>query len=71
MSGEILNEIKRYYEVLQKVQQSSGDITEWLGWFLQCLKTAMLATKNAIQKISHKAGNCTSKRPSMNDNASC
>lgn len=55
MSSQILNERKRYYEVLQKVQHSSGDITEWLEWFLQCLKNAMLATENITQKILQKA----------------
>ena len=55
MSGQILTERKRYYEVLQKVQHSSGDITEWLDWFLHCLKNAMLATENITQKILRKA----------------
>lgn len=55
MSSQILIERKRYYEVLQKVQYSSGDITEWLEWFLHCLKNAMLATENTTQKILHKA----------------
>lgn len=55
MSSQILAERKRYYEVLQKVQHSSGDITEWLQWFLQCLKNAMMATENTTQKILHKA----------------
>jgi Fic family protein len=55
MSGQILTERKRYYRVLQKVQHSSGDITEWLEWFLQCLKKAMLATEETTQRILHKA----------------
>lgn len=55
MSSQILTERKRYYEVLQKVQHSTGDITEWLEWFLHCLKSAMLSTENTIQKIVRKA----------------
>ena len=55
MSSQILAERKRYYEVLQKVQHSTGDITEWLDWFLHCLKNAMLATENTTEKILHKA----------------
>ncbi len=55
MSSQILIERKRYYEILQKVQYSKGDITEWLEWFLQCLKNAMLATENTTQKILYKA----------------
>jgi Fic family protein len=55
MSSQILIERKQYYEVLQKVQHSTGDITEWLEWFLHCLKNAMIATGNTTQKIQHKA----------------
>ncbi|MCL4483697.1 MAG: Fic family protein [Bacteroidetes bacterium] len=55
MSNQILAERKRYYEVLQKVQHSSGDITEWIDWFLHCLKNAMLSTENTTQKILRKA----------------
>ena len=55
MSSQILIERKQYYEILQKVQHSTGDITEWLDWFLHCLKNAMLATENTTQKILLKA----------------
>ena len=55
MSSQRLAERKRYYDVLQKVQPSSGDITEWLQWFLECLKNAMLATEIITQKILRKA----------------
>jgi Fic family protein len=55
MSDQILLERKRYYDILQKVQHSAGDITEWLEWFLHCLKSAMLATENTTQKILRKA----------------
>lgn len=55
MSSQIMIERKQYYAVLQKVQHSSGDITEWLSWFLHCLKNALLATEKTIQKILQKA----------------
>ncbi len=55
MSSQILAERRLYYEVLQKVQHSSGDITEWIDWFLHCLKNAMLSTENTTQKILRKA----------------
>ncbi|MBK7128469.1 MAG: Fic family protein [Crocinitomicaceae bacterium] len=55
MSSQILIERKLYYNVLQKVQHHSGDITQWLEWFLLCLKNAMLATENTTQRILRKA----------------
>lgn len=55
MSSQILVERTMYYAVLQKVQHSSNDITEWLIWFLHCLKKAMLTTENTTQQILRKA----------------
>lgn len=55
MSSQILIERKRYYKVLQKVQHSTGDITEWIEWFLHCLKNAMITTKHTTQRILRKA----------------
>jgi len=55
MSSQILAERKRYYEVLQNVQHSTGDITKWLDWFLHCLKNALQETENTMQKILGKA----------------
>jgi Fic family protein len=55
MSSQILVERKRYYEILQKVQHSNGDITEWLEWFLNCLKNALLETESSLKKVVDKA----------------
>lgn len=55
MSNQLLTQRKRYYEVLQKVQHSSGDITEWIEWFLHCLKNAMHSTEDTSEKIVRKA----------------
>jgi Fic family protein len=54
MSSQILVERKQYYAILQKVQHSSGDITEWLTWFLNCLKNALITTAVTLKKISRK-----------------
>ncbi|MCX6250024.1 MAG: Fic family protein [Bacteroidetes bacterium] len=55
MSSQILVERKQYYEVLQKVQYNNGDITEWLKWFLNCLRNALLETENTFKSVLHKA----------------
>lgn len=55
MSSQILIERKEYYEILQKVQHSDGDITDWLYWFLNCLKNSLLTTQSALQQIFSKA----------------
>jgi Fic family protein len=55
MSSQILVERKRYYDVLQKVQYSSGDITEWLEWFLHCLKNVLSKTESTLKTVLRKA----------------
>ena len=41
MSSQILEERKGYYDVLEKTQAGSLDITEWMTWFLGCLDRAI------------------------------
>ncbi|MDR2498455.1 MAG: Fic family protein [Tannerellaceae bacterium] len=56
LSSQILAEKKAYYEVLQKVQWSAdSDITDWLLFFLSCMKNALLASEQASLHVFHKA----------------
>jgi len=55
LSNQILTEKKKYYEVLQTVQYSSGDITEWIDWFLNCLYRALIATEQTMNDILLKS----------------
>jgi Fic family protein len=55
LSNQILTEKKVYYEVLQKVQYSEGDITEWLDWFLNCLYSALISTEETLKRVLQKA----------------
>jgi Fic family protein len=54
MSSQILEERKDYYEVLEKTQTGSLDITKWLTWFLGCLDRAIeqsnQITSGALEK---------------------
>jgi len=56
MSSQILEERKNYYEILEKTQSRSLDITEWLAWFLECLDQAIeqsnRITSSALEKES-------------------
>jgi len=54
LSNQILTEKKVYYEVLQQVQYSSGDITKWLDWFLNCLYCALLSTEETMKRVLKK-----------------
>ncbi len=54
LSSEILNHRKEYYDHLEQAQKDDLDITPWIQWFLQTLKTALesalLKTENVVRK---------------------
>ena len=54
LSSQILIEKKEYYNVLQKVQFSDGNITDWLKWYLNCLYRALQNTEETIEKVLFK-----------------
>jgi len=70
MSSQILEERKGYYEVLEKTQAGSLDITEWLEWFLGCLDRAIeqsnQITSSALEKESFWK-TLTQRKVSLND----
>ena len=55
LSNQLLAERKKYYAILQKVQYNAYDITEWLVFFLTCMKNAILASENTASRIIKKA----------------
>ncbi|MCL2289863.1 MAG: Fic family protein [Bacteroidetes bacterium] len=55
MSNQILKERKRYYSALEKTQHGDSDITFWLNWFLNCLKSSLLNTEVVLKSVFRKA----------------
>ncbi|MDR2147699.1 MAG: Fic family protein [Tannerella sp.] len=55
LSNQIRQEKNVYYETLKSGQHGDGDITQWLVWFLTCLKHALLETEDSMQHILRKA----------------
>jgi len=55
LSSQILIERKAYYNILQQVQFSQGDITEWLDWFLNCLYRSMESSKESMSQVRRKS----------------
>ena len=55
MSAQIRKERNKYYDLLEKTQKGTLDITEWLKWFLDCLIGALSATENTLAKVLSKA----------------
>jgi Fic family protein len=55
MSAQIRLQRNAYYEILEKTQKGSLDITSWLEWFLACLDRALSNTDETLAGILHKA----------------
>ncbi len=55
MSAQIRIERKQYYEILEKTQKGSLDITRWVKWFLSCLIHSLKATDKTLNKVLFKA----------------
>jgi len=55
MSAQIRKERNAYYEILEKTQKDSLDITGWLEWFLNCLDRALIATDETLAVVLQKA----------------
>ena len=55
MSAQILKERKGYYDVLEKTQKETLEITEWLLWFIECLDRALDASSEILSGILKKA----------------
>ena len=55
MSSQIQKNRKSYYEVLERTQKGSMDITNWLLWFLENLLIAIQSSGEITDKVLQKA----------------
>jgi Fic family protein len=55
MSSQIERERKGYYAVLESCQKGTLDITQWIEWFLTCLKHALDASEELLELVLAKA----------------
>lgn len=55
MSAQIRIQRKQYYEILERTQKGSLDITEWIKWFLTCLINALKSTDALLIRVLFKA----------------
>ncbi len=55
MSAEINRCKKAYYDILERTQHGGLDITEWLLWFVNCLKNAILHALELVERTVAKA----------------
>jgi len=55
MSGQIREERKAYYEILERTQQNGMDITPWQAWFLECLGWSISGAETLLGSVLAKA----------------
>jgi len=55
LSAQIQRERKAYYEILERTQKRSMDVTEWLAWFLATLHRAVDQAQYILDAVLTKA----------------
>jgi len=55
MSAQIRQERADYYDILERTQKATMDITPWMDWFLQCLGRAVNGAQATLGTVLSKA----------------
>ena len=55
MSEQIRKERDSYYDILERTQKGTMDVTQWLIWFLSCLDRAIENAQNILAAVLAKA----------------
>ena len=55
LSAQIRQERSDYYEILERTQKGTLDVTPWMEWFLACLARAIDGAQTALAAVLHKA----------------
>lgn len=55
LSAQILRERKAYYDILERTQRGSLDVTGWLAWFITALKRAVDSAHLTLDSVLQKA----------------
>jgi Fic family protein len=55
LSAQIQRERKTYYDILERTQKQSMDVTEWLSWFLDTLHRAVDEAQHTLDAVLIKA----------------
>ena len=54
LSAQIQRERKSYYDILERTQKQSLDVTEWLAWFLETLQRAVDQAHHTLDAVLAK-----------------
>ncbi|MGV8994118.1 MAG: Fic family protein [Flavobacterium sp.] len=54
MSTKINRQKTTYYQILEQIQKGDLDITNWIIWFLKCLKNSIISSNIIVDKVVKK-----------------
>ncbi|MGA3023694.1 MAG: Fic family protein [Bryobacteraceae bacterium] len=55
MSAQIRQERTAYYDILERTQKGTLDVTPWMEWFLACLDRAIAGAQTTLARVLRKA----------------
>src|SRR6266481_2420191 len=55
MSAQIRQERTAYYDILERTQKGTMDVTPWMEWFLECLGRAIDGAQTTLSAVLNKA----------------
>lgn len=55
LSAQIQRDRKAYYDILERTQKGSMDVTEWLAWFLETLHRAVGEAQHTLDAVLRKS----------------
>ena len=55
MSSQIRRERRAYYDVLERTQKETMDVTAWMAWFVGCLGRSIESAEATLDATLHKA----------------
>jgi Fic family protein len=55
LSGQIMADRESYYDILERTQQGTCDVTDWLVWFLKCFSRAIGRSEEVMSGAWSKA----------------
>lgn len=54
LSAQIQQQRSAYYQILEQTQRGESSLTEWLNWFLSCVKQAIEHSAQLLGNVLHK-----------------
>jgi Fic family protein len=54
LSAQIMTDRDGYYSILEKTSKGSGNVTDWLLWFLDCFQKAVLHSATVLDDVAAK-----------------